>query len=154
MVDYMTGSKLAVNILDRDAHFNHKHHYVIGKICDLVDGFRLIPCLTSDYDLGAFLTDLLEDLVDSLLEEIGGVRAFGHLRLSVKKKSVKSFERKFGKLFALIYGLCEARIRARVTSRAILLNDDHERIVITIGSYGNYVLIIAAGLSFEPKLTA
>ena len=57
MIDYMTGSKLAVNVLDTNAHLHHKHHCVISKVGKFVNRFGLIVCLARDYNLGAFLAD-------------------------------------------------------------------------------------------------
>ena len=108
MVDDVARSELAMNVLDADAHFNHEHHYVIGKIGDLIDGFRLVTVTAADNNLGSLLADLLKDLIYTLVEEVGGVRALWSVGLSADEKVVKTLHRELGKLVALIDRLSEA----------------------------------------------
>ena len=75
MVNDVTGSQLAVDVLHRNAHLDHEHHDVVGQISDLVNGFFFVVVLGGDDDLGALLAHLFQDLVQALLEEIGGVAA-------------------------------------------------------------------------------
>ena len=78
----MTRSKLLMNILTRKSHLNHKNKGMVCEVGDLIDGFLLIIGLGGDDNLGAFLTDLFENLINSLFEEIGCVRSFGFFALS------------------------------------------------------------------------
>ena len=146
-IDHVTGSKLSVDILKGDAHLDHKDEGVVGKIGDLVDGFALIVCLGGNDHLGAFLTHLFEDLIDSLLKEIGGVGALGLLALSALDEGNEALEREVLQLVVFKNGIVEAGVRARMAGGAFLLHRDYESILIAIRRDGNDVLIIATGFA-------
>ena len=73
MVNYMTGGKLGEDILGCDSHFDHHNHYVVSKVCNLVNSFLLVVCFSSDDDLGRLLAYLLEDFVDTFFEKVACV---------------------------------------------------------------------------------
>jgi len=79
VVDDVAGGKLLLYIVYGYAHLYHEHHEVIRQIRKLLHGFALVASLASDDNFRGFLADLLENLIDALVEEIGGVRAFGAL---------------------------------------------------------------------------
>ena len=63
------------DILHRHAALVHHDHHVIEYVVDLTDQLGLVAVLGCNDGLGALLTDLLENLVNALLEQIAGVRA-------------------------------------------------------------------------------
>ena len=73
MVDNMAACKLVTYIIKRYAHLTHHYHYVICKVCNLIYSLCLIVSLTCDNNLGAFLANLFEYLIQSLFKKIGGV---------------------------------------------------------------------------------
>ena len=92
MVDDVSRRKLTMNVLHRDAHIHHQHHHVVCKVCDLVDRLLLVVSLARDNHLGAFLAHLLEYLIPSLFEKVGGIRSLGAALVSAHKKIVKPLE--------------------------------------------------------------
>ena len=74
VVDDMAGCQFLMDVLQGDALLDHQHHHMVGKIRDLVDGLRPVMVLGGDDHLGALLAHLFQDLVDALLEQVGGVR--------------------------------------------------------------------------------
>ena len=154
MVDNVARSKLLLDILNGNAHLHHHNEDVIGKVADLVDGLCLIVCLARDNDLGAFLANLLKNFINSLFKEVGGVRALLLLGLSALDKLHKRIkgETALSHLGILPNGIFKAREAAGVTSRAVGLNDDLERILVAICGDGHDMLEVSAGLALEPKL--
>ena len=75
MIHHVAAGQLGEDILGLDAHFHHEHHDVIGQIGDFKDGFFLASALSSHDDLGAFLAHFFQNLIDALLEQLGGVAA-------------------------------------------------------------------------------
>ena len=71
----MSGGKLAVDIVYRDAHLYHQYHYVISKVRYLIYGLSLVVSLSGDDDLCTFLANLLEYLIYTFVKEVGRVRA-------------------------------------------------------------------------------
>ena len=63
VVDYVAGSKLTVNILNRYAHLNHKHHCVIQKIGKLIFYFFRVGILGGNDNFCCLLSHFLENLV-------------------------------------------------------------------------------------------
>ena len=75
VIHHMAAGQLGEDVLGLNAHFDHQNHHMIGQIGDFKDGLLPIAALSGDDDLGAFLADLLENLIDALLEQIGGIAA-------------------------------------------------------------------------------
>jgi hypothetical protein len=55
---------------------------VVHKVRNFIDGFSLIVSLACDYNLGTLLTDFFKNLISTLTEQIGGVRALGKVSFS------------------------------------------------------------------------
>ena len=125
---------------------------MVGKIRDFVDRFRLVVCLAGDDDLGRLLTDLFEDLIHTLLEEVGGIGALGQGGLAVFKQGVKRIKREGVEVFTLEDGCGEAGARACVAGGAVLFDKHGQRVTVTVGGDRNDVLVVAAGFPLEPKL--
>ena len=142
MVDNVAGGELVSDIVERDAHFDHKHHNVINEVGDLIDRLCLIVSLTCDDDLGAFLTNLLENFINSLIEKISGVRAFLSLGLSALDDLHQRFEREFCVL-TLVDGVIEARVRSEMASGSFLIYDYGECVLVAICRNADHVLNVA-----------
>ena len=123
---------------------------MIYKVCYLVNGFSLVVCLACDYNLGAFLSNLFENLINSLFKEICGVRAFLFLYLSSLDYFHKSIK---GELLvlALVNYLVEAGIRSRVARRSVLIYGNGKSIAVAVGHDRNDVLLVSRRLSLSPK---
>ena len=61
------------DILHGHAALVHHYHHVVEYVVDLTDQLGLVAVLGCNDGLGALLTDLLENLVNALLEQIAGV---------------------------------------------------------------------------------
>ena len=59
MVNDVPSGQFLPDILHRNAHLHHQYQYVVSQICNLIDSFGLVICLTGDNDFGTFLTYLL-----------------------------------------------------------------------------------------------
>ena len=125
---------------------------MVGKVCNLVNGFCLILILARNDDLGGFLAHLFEDLVHALGKQIGGIRALGHLFASVGKQRLQRFkrERLFGA--ACVNKIVKAGLCARVACGAILINKYGQGIAVTVRLDAQHVLAVARGLALSPKL--
>ena len=82
MVDDMSGGQLSVYLLKTDAVLNHQSHHMVCQISYLIYGLLFILCLGRDNDLCAFLSDLFQYLVQTLLKEVGSVGALRQLPFS------------------------------------------------------------------------
>ena len=124
---------------------------MVGKIGNLIDGLRLVLSLARDDDLGALLAHLLENLVQTLLEKVGGVRAFRQFLFPALKQLIKPLQLE---LFALFSEnrVVEAAFRPGVAGGAVLSHPHFQCVPVAVGGNGRDVLIIAAGLPLEPQL--
>ena len=95
----MTAGQLRADILHGNAHLHHQHQHMIGKVSNFVNRLRLVLGFAGDDDLGALLSHLFEDLVQTLLEQVGGVGAFRQIFLPADKQLVKAFQLEFIGLF-------------------------------------------------------
>src|ERR671927_762017 len=77
---------------ERQAALDHEDDEVVDEVGRLRGERAHVFVLRRDDGLGRFLADLLENLVQPLLEEVGRVRAFGHLPLPPFDDAVKPFE--------------------------------------------------------------
>ena len=152
MVNDVTGGKLFVDILNGNAHFHHQHHNVIRKVSDFVNCLLFVVRFSGDDNLGAFLTDFFEDLINALLEKVGCVRSLGQCFLAAFQKRIQVFKRKLRSLLALPDKVVKARIRAGVTGRSVLFNDNRQGVLVTVGGDRNDVLLVTACFALEPKL--
>ena len=141
-----------MDVLHGDAHLDHQHHGMVGKVGKLVDGLGLVVGLAGDDDLGALLAHLFEDLVDAFLEEVGGVGAFGALLIAAHQHVVQTVQAELVAVIALPDFLGEAGIGAQMAGRTFLFHHDHQCVVVAVGGDGDDVLVIAAGLALEPQL--
>ena len=89
-------------IFQRNTHLGHHDHDVIRKVCDFVNGFLFVICLCRNDDLGTFLTDLFENLVNALFKEVRRVGALGLLALSAVKQIHQAFQREIVALCTLM----------------------------------------------------
>ena len=69
----MARGQLTLYLLDRDAELHHEHKHMIRQIGNFVNGFLFVLGLARNDDLCAFLTDLLQYLIQALVEKVGGV---------------------------------------------------------------------------------
>ena len=68
------GSEFRFNVIDRDASVDHKDEQMILEIGDLADDRLAVTLGSGDNDLNSLLTDLLRDLVCTLVEKVVGLR--------------------------------------------------------------------------------
>ncbi len=59
--------------LEDAAELDHEHHHVVGQVGNLVHRLLVVLRLGGNDDLGALLPHLLQNLVQALLKEVGGV---------------------------------------------------------------------------------
>ena len=58
-----------MDVVHRDAHFNHEDHGVIGKVGKLVDRFLFVAGLGGNDYLGTLLANLFENFVNTLFKK-------------------------------------------------------------------------------------
>ena len=145
MVDDVAGRQFFQDVRHGDAHMDHEDHDVIHEVRDLIDGLFLVIPLGGDDDFGVLLTDLLQDLVDALLEEIGGVGTFRTALVAADQQVIEALDRELMTGLALEDRVFEAGVGAEVAGRAVLFDDDDQRILVTVGRDGDDVLIVVAG---------
>ena len=73
MVNDVALCKLSGNLVEGNTHFDHENGDMIEQVGNFINRFSLVAALCSDDDLGAFLADLLENLVDSFFKKVGRV---------------------------------------------------------------------------------
>ncbi len=154
MVYDVTRGKLLLYVLDRNAHFYHKHHGVIRQIGKLVDRFLFITRLARNYNLGAFLSDLFENFVYSLFKQIGGVGIFRHLLFAAFEQTVKTVQLELVKLVAPENLVGKTTVSSEMAGRTVLFHHNGQSVIVAVGGYAHDVLVIAARFALEPQLTA
>ena len=95
MGDDVAAGQLRADVLHGDALLRHEHQSVVAEIRDLVDGLCPVLGLGGDDDLGALLAHLFQDLVQALLEEVGGIAALGEGGLAVQKEVIEPLQLEF-----------------------------------------------------------
>ena len=118
VVNDVVGSQFIVDVLQRNAHLDHQHHNVIGKIGNFVNGFLFVVSLTRNDDFGTFLAHLFKDLVNAFFKEIGGIGTFLFFGFSADQHGHELFEGEFVAFFALEEFICEAAFGACVAGSA------------------------------------
>ena len=112
--------QLPGDVLHGNAHLDHQHHDVVGQIRDLVDGLLLVLLATADDDLGALLAHLLEDLVQALVEEVGGVAALLGVGLAALDQVVETLIAELLEFLGQIHRLEKAALRAGVAGLSLI----------------------------------
>ena len=90
MVDDMPAGKFLSDILHGNAHLHHQHQHMVGKVGNLIDGLRPVLGLARNNDLGALLSHLFQNFVQTLPEQVRGIGAFGQLFLPAFQQPVYS----------------------------------------------------------------
>ena len=123
---------------------------MVCKIRDLINRFCLIVGLAGDDDFGAFLTHLFQDLIDALLEQVSSIGAFRQVFLSALEQTVQSLHAE-RLCFRFQHRVRKAGIGAQMAGWAVLFHPHFQRVKVTVGSDGDDVLEITAGLPFQPQ---
>jgi len=152
MVDYVTGGKLLFDIVDRDTHFDHKHHYVVRKVSNFINRLGLIVGFACDDDLGAFFSDLFKNFVNSLFKKVGSIGALRLFGLTAYEQVVKPLHREGVVFVAFKNRIVKAGISTRMAGGTLLIYEDGKGVTVAVGSNAYYMLKIARGLPFSPKL--
>ena len=97
---------------------------MVCKVGQLINGLLFVFCFSCDDDLSAFFANFLEDLVEPLVEEIGGIGSFGFLFLAVYEEVVKTLKVEFVQFIVSIDDVIEAGIGTGMTGRTVFFDDD------------------------------
>ena len=76
MIHHMPLRQLFRHILYADARVCHQNHGMVTQVCQLVDRFVLVFLRCRDDNLGTLLADLFQNLVQTFVEQVGGVASF------------------------------------------------------------------------------
>lgn len=90
MIHHMPLRQLFRHILYADARVCHQNHGMVTQVCQLVDRFVLVFLRCRDDNLGTLLADLFQNLVQTFVEQVGGVASFLRVRLTSHNEVVKS----------------------------------------------------------------
>ena len=127
---------------------------MVGQVGDLVDRLLFVLGLAGDDDFGGLLADLLQDLIQALVEEVGGVGAFLGGVLAALEHVHEALQGEGAVLVALENGVVEAGLRAGVTGGAVLVHADHQGVVVAVGGDVDDVLGVAGRLALAPEFLA
>ena len=118
-----------------------KGHFIINSVLCGYDG------------LSGLLADFFEDLVNALIEQIIGIRAFLGMLVSVGdgSKNIVQHACAAYREPAVIKGVFKAGEGTVVAGRAALLYMDKKGISVTVCGDAVHPLHMAAGLSLKPK---
>jgi len=152
-IDHVAAFEFIADILGGDAEFDHENHYVIGEVGDFVDGFFL-AVFGADDDLGGFLADLLQDFVEALLEEVGGIAALGEEAFAALKEGIEAVHFEFIAFLGREEFIMEAGFLAGMAGGAVGIDLEDEGVLIAVGGDGIHVQVVSAGFALEPEALA
>ena len=125
---------------------------MVGEVGYFVNRLGLIVGFSRDNDLGALLSNLFKDLIDSLFKKLGSIRAFGLIGLTAYQQVVKSLYGKGVILVAFENRIVKAGIGTSMAGGTLLIYEDGKGVTVTVGGNAYDVLKITGGLPFSPKL--
>ena len=137
--------QLLFEVGEREAHLLGEHEEVVEEVASFVEVALAIAVDGFDDGLNGFFAHLLGYLVHALIEEVGGVGAFGHLGVAVLDAGFEGTEEAF------VVASVEARHRAAVAGGAIGARLDEQGVAIAIAIHLDHVEEVAAGLALGPQ---
>ena len=128
-----------------EAHLLGEHEEVVEEVTSLVEVALAIAVDGFDDGLHGLFAYLLGNLVHSLVEEVGGVGAFGHLGVAVLDAGFERAEE------ALVVAGVEACHGATVAGGAVGARLDEEGVAIAVAIHLHHMEVVATGLTLGPE---
>ena len=120
MVNNMALFQLFGDVFYGNAKFNHQNHHMVGKVADLVNGFLFVALAACNDHFGGFLTDLFQNLFQTLVKQVGGVAALFGVGLAAFDQLIQPLPGELLQLIGNIDRVKEAAFRAGVAGGAAL----------------------------------
>ena len=144
----MTFGQFCSHILNAEALACKQNYEVIKHVRAFVDETVVGAVGGFDDEFERLLSHLLSHAVETILEEAGGVGAFGHLFMTFVDEILQFSEEKQRVAFV---GLIPTGIGTSMTNGASWIDFDKKGIVIAIVEDFDYAKDVARGLTFGPK---
>ena len=152
--------QLRSDFLPGDSLFRHENHHVIEEITDFIFNLIGIGIFRGDHDFRGFFSQLLQDFVHTLIEQIIGIRAFLGIFLTIFYYGEHILKYLQGIVLAvrlIIHGnyfIEKTAVGTGMAGGPNLYHPGQNGIHVAVSVKGFHVLIVTAGLSLNPELLA